>query len=399
MKALIAGAGIGGLATGIALALRGWHVQVFERAPALEEIGAGLQISPNGWRVLEALGVAQALRPTVFEPEAIEMRLGRSGRRVFHLPMRGYAVARWGAPFMHVHRADLHSVLAARLETLQPGAVALDQDVTGYAQDGTAVMLQRGDAEDVTGDVLIGADGWRSVIRTQMLGAGRPTYTGNIAWRAVVPVDALGAHAPPPTACIWAGDKRHAVTTRLRGGQLANFVGLVEEPEPAPEGWRVEGDRAQAQAAFAGWHPTIAAILASAPTLNRWALFDRPPLSRWHDGRVALLGDAAHPMLPSLAQGAVMALEDAWVLAGALAARDRVEDGLQAYFDLRIARTARVQQVSRANARLFHKGSTLGQLGFYGPMAIGARLFPGLIHARQDWVYRYDALAVFPAPD
>ncbi|WP_299613930.1 FAD-dependent monooxygenase [uncultured Tateyamaria sp.] len=385
MKALIVGGGIGGLSAAIALRLRGWDVTVFEQASALTEVGAGLQISPNGWRVLDALGVSPYLADTVFEPEAIEMRLGVTGTRVFRLPMKGYARQRWGAPYLHVHRADLIDALAARLAELAPEAVHTGRAVSGYAPDG-AVLFE--DGTRCAGDLVVGADGLHSVIRHQMLGPDAPRYTGNVAWRAVVPLTELPA-PPPPTACVWAGDKRHAVTTRLRAGTLANFVGMVEEPKPSPEGWRIEGSRDDAMEAFAGWDPIIFGLIAKAPVLNRWALFDRAPLPRWHDGQVTLLGDAAHPMLPSMAQGAVQALEDAWTLAAVLDGAD-VEPALPRYFDLRIDRVSRIQAGSAANARMFHKASGLGRVGFYGPMALGARIAPGLIHARQDWVYRHD---------
>ncbi|GGX48730.1 monooxygenase [Tateyamaria omphalii] len=387
MKALIVGGGIGGLSAAIALRLRGWDVSVFEQAPALTEIGAGLQISPNGWHVLEALGVSEHLAQTLFEPEAIEMRLGVSGRQVFSLPMKGYAAQRWGAPYIHIHRADLVDALAARLNELSPDAVQTGLGVSGYDPEGAVVF---NDGSRASGDLVVGADGLHSVIREQMLGPDKPRYTGNIAWRAVVPVDALEL-PPSPTACVWAGDKRHAVTTRLRAGTLANFVGMVEQPEPAPEGWRIEGSRDDAMAVFDGWHPIVLGLIAKAPVLNRWALFDRTPLPRWHEGKVTLLGDAAHPMLPSMAQGAVQAFEDAWTLAAVLEDTASIGDGLQRYFDLRIERTARIQTGSAANARMFHKATPLGSIGFYGPMALGARIAPGLIHARQDWVYRYDA--------
>ncbi|WP_415920132.1 FAD-dependent monooxygenase [Tateyamaria sp. SN6-1] len=393
MKVVIVGGGIGGLAAAVACALRGLEVTVLEQAPELGEVGAGLQISPNGWRVLEAMGVAPLLRDTVFEPEAIEMRIGQTGRSVFRLPMRGYATTRWGAPFMHVHRADLAEALVARLGALSPGAVRTGQSVEGYVADGPAVRLQ--DGTEIAGDVVIGADGLHSVIRRQMLGPDAPRYTGNVAWRAVVPIAALGNTAPPPTACVWVGDKRHAVTTRLRGGTLANFVGMVEQAEPAPEDWRSTGDSAQVAADFAGWDPAISDLIAAAPVIHRWALFDRAPLPRWHQNRIVLLGDAAHPMLPSMAQGAVQALEDAWCLA-ALLATDPVEQALPKYFDMRIARTARVQRGSAANARMFHHASALGQHVVYGPMGIGARWVPELIHRRQDWVYGYDITQMVP---
>lgn len=394
MKAVIAGAGIGGLGAAIALSLRGWSVEVLEQARALSEIGAGLQISPNGWRVLQALGVADRLTPTQFEPEAIEMRMGRSGLRVFHLPLRTHARQRWGAPYIHIHRADLLAALQARLGELAPEAVRTDAAVVRYTQDEGHVTFHLKYGAQASGTIGIGADGLHSVIRAQMLGPDQPRYTGNVAWRTVVPVELLGDHVPPPTACIWPGDKCHAITTRLRGGTLANFVGMVEQPDPGPEGWRVEGNKADLAQAYAGWNPVITSIIAQAEKVNRWALFDRPPLARWHEGRVALLGDAAHPMMPSMAQGAVQALEDGWVLASVLSAETPPETAYKRYFALRQPRTARIQAGSAANARLFHHAAPLRKLAVYGPMAIAARVAPGVIHRRQDWVYSYDATSV-----
>ncbi|MEL6808295.1 MAG: FAD-dependent monooxygenase [Pseudomonadota bacterium] len=390
MKALIAGAGIGGLASATALALRGWEVAVFEQAPKLTEIGAGLQISPNGWRVLAALGVTDLLQDTLFEPEAIEMRMGRGGGQVFGLPMRGYARHRWGAPYIHIHRADLVAALEARLLGVQSDALHTGRAVTGYDQSEDAVSLTLTDGTQPCGDIVIGADGLHSVIRTQMLGADTPRYTGNVAWRAVVPIEALGADAPPPTACVWVGHKRHAVTTRLRAGGLANFVGMVETDIPTKESWRAEGRRADAQAAFDGWAPEIRAILDTADVLHHWALFDRAPLPGWHAGRVAVMGDAAHPMLPSMAQGAVQALEDAWVLADCLATQDTPEAAFAALYAQRIARVSRIQKGSAANARLFHHAHGPGRWGFYRPMGLAAQLAPNAFHARQDWVYGHD---------
>lgn len=393
MKALIAGAGIGGLATAIALGQRGWTVQVFEQAPELAEIGAGLQISPNGWRVLQALGVAEDLANVVFEPEAIEMRIGLTGRQVFSLPMRGYATRRWGAPYMHVHRADLVTALQRRLLAMQSGAIRTGHKVTGYAQGAETAELTFEDGSSAGGDIVIGADGLHSVIRTQMLGPDAPRYTGNVAWRAVVPLGALVGAVPRPTACVWVGHKQHAVTTRLRAGAVVNFVGMVETPQPAQESWRATGDKDEAHALFAGWAPEIASVIAQAPVLHKWALFDRAPLPRWHDGTVALMGDAAHPMLPSMAQGAVQALEDAWLLAASLADHPRPQDAFAAYYAKRIDRTARVQKGSASNANLFHHAHGAGRLGFYGPMGIAARLAPDRFHARQDWVYGYDPIS------
>ncbi|MEL6243333.1 MAG: FAD-dependent monooxygenase [Pseudomonadota bacterium] len=393
MKAVIAGGGIGGLGAAISLALKDWEVLVLEQAPELTEIGAGLQISPNGWKVLDAMGVTPLIADALFEPEAIEMRVGKSGRTIFRLPMRAAARHRWGAPYIHIHRADLHEALAKRLQQLQPDAVQTASEVEGYSPIGEQVRVRLKGGRTRDADLLVGADGLHSIIRHQMLGADAPHYTGNLAWRAVVPAERLGIDAPPPSACIWVGEGKHAVTTRLRGGHLVNFVGMVEQSAPSEEGWRVEGSRDDARRDFEGWHPTIGIILDKADTLHRWALFDREPLPQWHDGRVVLLGDAAHPMMPSMAQGAVQALEDGWMLGGMLARFGTLAEGLAAFYAARLPRTGRIQRVSAANARMFHQASFLGKTLFYGPMAIGARILPGLIHRRQDWVYGYDAVS------
>lgn len=389
MRAAIVGAGVGGLATAIALRLRGLHVTVFERAPELTEIGAGLQISPNGMRVLSALGVGEAVAAIAFKPEAIEMRLGVSGRRVFRLDL-AQEVARWGASYIHIHRADLVDILAARLHELAGDVVRLNTQVQGYA-DGTS-LIHTGGLEAF--DLIVGADGLHSALRTQMHGRSKPRYTGNLAWRAVVPKERL-KDLPPPTACIWAGHKRHAVTTYIRQGTLVNFVGMVEEPEPSEEGWRIEGTREDVLRDFGGWCPTIDGILNAADTFHRWALFDRPPLPYWSDAGVVLIGDAAHPMLPSMAQGAVQALEDAWLLAAHL---DKFPDraaALAAFYRHRIDRVTRIQRGSVTNARIFHKASGLGRSLFYTPLGIVAAIAPRLFHRRQDWVYAYDILEEF----
>jgi salicylate hydroxylase len=214
----------------------------------------------------------------------------------------------------------------------------------------------------------------------------------------------LKAQAPRPTACVWMGQGRHCVTYQLRGGALANFVGVVEaDPPPngaaeAAESWSRRGTPAQAKADFKGWHPTLTGLLDEADTLYRWALFDRQPLAKWVDGRVALLGDAAHPMLPFMAQGAAMAVEDGWVLATHLAnslvkgpeSARAIKHALSTYQHRRYARTARVQAGARANAKTFHRRTGLAQIGTYGPMWLADKIAPPLISHSQNWLYGYD---------
>jgi len=395
MKAIIAGGGIGGTTAAICLARIGWQVEILEQAAKIEEIGAGLQISPNGARILQDIGVMPHLAGTLFEPETIEMRIGASGRQVFSIPMRRIARERWGAPYFQIHRADLLDGLHKALAETGNAKLRVNARVTGYQANGpkTDVILE--DGTRLQCDLLVGADGLHSKVRTQMLGPDQPRFTGNVAWRAVLPAKDLGDLVPPPSGCIWAGPGKHAVTTRIRAGTMVNFVGIVENPGWTHEGWKIEGTKAEALADFGGWNEMFHQIIAKAPRLYRWALYDRAPLPRWSDGSAVLLGDAAHPMLPMMAQGAVQAIEDAFVLARELARElalhgengQAVPAACKAYFQARIARVTRVQAVSTGNARLFHRQSRLSQLASYGPIWIADKIAPNALLARNDWLY------------
>lgn len=269
----------------------------------------------------------------------------------------------------------------------------MGSEITGYQQDAEKIIVRLENGREISGDVLLGADGIQSTIRAQMGAAGTPNFTGNTAWRVLVPLDALGSLAPKPTACVWMGRGRHAVTYQLYGGEVANFVGVVERSDWTRESWIERGNPGDALSDFSGWHPVITTLLKDAElgTLFRWALFDRPPLARWTDGRAALLGDAAHPMLPFLAQGAAMAVEDGWVLARELSSPGRpVDVSLLAYQNQRSARTGKAQARSRANMKTFHQRTKLGQLATYGPMWLAGQFAPILVHKRMDWLYGYD---------
>ncbi|MEM9938714.1 MAG: FAD-dependent monooxygenase [Pseudomonadota bacterium] len=390
MKAIIAGGGIGGLTTALACLHFGWDVEVLEQAPALGEIGAGLQISPNAMKVFEALEIDRDLAGVAFRPEAIELRMGESGMHLIRSPLGETALKRWGSPYFHVHRADLVRVLQDAIQARAPEAVRLGASVTGYEQAGGKVFAILSDGSRVEADVLIGADGIHSAVREQMLGPDAPVFTGNVAWRAVVPVEALGAHAPRPVAGAWMGRGKHAVTYLLRRGALANLVAVVERDDWTGESWSAQGSKAEALQDFAGWHPTITTLIETSETLYRWALYDRPPLACWTDGQVALLGDAAHPMLPFMAQGAAMAIEDAWALAASLDQDRPIETSLQAYQTERLPRTSRIQSGSRANAKTFHQRGGFGRLRNYGPMWLAGRVAPGIGLARMDHVYSHD---------
>jgi salicylate hydroxylase len=300
------------------------------------------------------------------------------------------AVARYGAPYLHLHRADLLGVLR---ETAMTAGVRLrlGAELATYAAEGEQVGADLKDGVRLSADLLIGADGMRSAVRRQMLGDDAPRFTGAVAWRLLAPASA--APGLPHGAIVWAGPGRHAVTYRVRGDQLINFVGVIEEARsaPPPEGWNEPGDPAVLAQAFAGWADPLPAIIAAGGACHRWPLFDRDPLPRWVDGRVVLLGDACHPMPPFQAQGAAMAIEDAYALARCLAAPGvEVEAALLRYRLLRQPRTARVLASARANMQVFHRSSPLSQAATYAPMMLADRLLPAIVRSRQDWIYGYD---------
>lgn len=393
MKVLIAGGGIGGLSAALCLRQFGNEVVVLERAPQLESIGGGIQLSPNCMHILRKLDVAERLEAQAFRPQALEMRMGHSGAQIFQSPLDDRTLRRWGAPYLHIHRADLVETLADELNQRAPGALHLGASLKSYMPTGASVTAELDDGARIEADVLIGADGIHSLVREQMQGALSPRFTGNVAWRATVPIEAMGDLAPPPTACVWVGPGAHCVTYLLRGGTLVNWVGVVEHADWPHESWTQAGARQDALKDFAGWHPTLRRIIDNADAHYRWALFDRPPLQHWINGRAALLGDAAHPMLPFMAQGAAMAIEDAWVLAKCLSQSD-VAAGLRRYQDLRLPRASRAQVASRNNARTFHRKDSWAQLTSYGPMWLAGRVAPQLIQKRLDEFYAYDVTKI-----
>jgi salicylate hydroxylase len=393
MKALIAGGGIGGVTAALCLVEAGVDVELYERSSVFSEVGAGIQISPNGVKVLKRLGLADELDAVAFRPEALEMRFGRSGRRIFSIPMRDEAVCRYGAPYYHVHRADLMSILSKALRARAPNAVHMDKEAKGYAQIGDNVTLSFADNTRVTGDVLIGADGIHSAIRSQMLGAMPARFTGNVAWRVVVPAAKLPKSLVPPTACVWVGPGRHAVTYYLRRGELVNFVGVVERTDWQNESWTERGDKTDLTTDFKDFAKPIGAIIDQAADCYRWALFDRDPLEEWCRGRVTLLGDACHSMLPFLAQGAVMSIEDAWVLSRQLKSAREIPAALKAYEAARKPRTSKVQLGARKQMGLYHKRGLPAQFATYGPVWLAARAMPSFVHTRNDWLYSHDVTA------
>lgn len=391
----IAGAGIGGLTLALACREAGFRdVTVYEQSAAPEALGAGVQLSPNATRVLGALGLRPALEAVCFYPEAVQFRGWRTGYLIAARPLGHFSEARYGAPYFHVHRADLHELL---LEAAERAQVRLETGrlCRGAGQDdeGPWLELEDGPARH---DVVVGCDGIHSRIRDSLFEAAEPRFTGHVAWRGMVPADRLPDELIPPTATVWLGPARHFVHYYVRRGELVNFVGVVESARWTGESWRQPGDPAELAEDFAGWHPVVTQLIQSAGEVYRWALYDRDPLAGWTRGRITLLGDACHPMLPYLAQGAAMAIEDAWVLSRMLERwEDDPAEGLMEYERYRRPRTARVQLRSRAQGAEFHLQERWTVLRRNLKLALGSRYLPEVAMRQFDWLHGYDCVRGF----
>lgn len=390
-SAIIAGAGIGGLTTAVALARRNVTVDVLEQATELTEVGAGIQLSPNAMRVLASLGLEDAILAKGFEPETAEMRHWRTGRRYMSPPLRAACRDRYGAPYIHIHRADLQDILVAAVRS-SGGTIHLGRPITAYHQDTNSVYAETA-AGPLQANVLIGADGIHSTVRTQMLGAERPVFTGQVAWRCLIPAEQVPAGVVDPAATVWVGPGRHLVTYLVRGGAMINVVAVTERTDWHHEDWLQTGNPADMRNAFSGWHADVTALLDAADQAYLWALFDRPPLPRWQDGHAVLLGDACHPALPFMAQGAAMAIEDAVVLTDRLSASNDVPAALRVYEAKRKPRTSALQALARRNAGLFHLSDRPG--GLISRVKLNAAsMLPGRLALRPlDWIYGFDAAA------
>lgn len=384
---LIAGGGIGGLTAALECARQGFPVEVFEQADEFTDVGAGIQLSPNPSRVLLSLGLADAIEAVAFLPEGTEFRHWRTGRLISFNPLGKAALEKFGAPYYHIHRADLSRLLAEAAAAEPNVTLHTDTRVTGFTETDTGVQVQT-DAGTHSGRALIGADGIHSVVREDLFGAESPTFTGNVAWRGLVPADRLPKGLVHPVAGVWWGPGKHFVHYYVRSGELVNCVCVVEKDGWEVESWTERGDQAELKQDFAGWHETIQALIDNMDpdACFRWALFDRPPMSRWSRGSVTLLGDACHPTLPFMAQGAAMAIEDAAVLARCLTAEASVPAAFERYEGLRRARTAGIQNGSRRNAKVFH---------MRGIKAWARNRAAGTARAGvMDALYRYNALEV-----
>jgi salicylate hydroxylase len=389
MKILIAGAGIGGLTAAVALRRLGLDdIVVVEQAAVLKEVGAGVQLGPNAVKVLHRLGLEQPLAAAAVAPLGTQSRNWSSGRIIRDFPLGDTYRQRYGAPHYHLHRADLHAILA---EAAGQSALRLASRFTGFSQDAGGVTLHLASGEALKGDVLIGADGVHSVIRAGRFGPDAPRFSGLVAWRGLAPVERLARFPIEKHTHAWWGPHKHFVHYYVSGGRLMNWVGVVPAGEWRLESWSARGEKSEALAEFAGWHPVVRAIIEATDEPFKWALYDRDPRPGWSEGRVTLLGDAAHSMLPFMSQGAAQSVEDGYVLALCLARSPRdVPAALKRYESLRFERTRRVQLGSRANGEVFHLSSPFARFMRDLKFRIASFTRHSDIHRRLDWLFGYD---------
>lgn len=391
-RILIAGAGIAGLCTAIALMQRGFRVTICEQAETLRETGAGVQLSPNGTRVLASLGVLDALRPLAVEPVAKTIRLWNSGETWSLFDLGAMSVAEYGFPYLMVHRGDLQTTLADAVLQYDPHAIRHGAGVIDVDNRADGVIVSLSNGERIDGDILIGADGIHSAVRAAMFGAGPAHFTGCMAWRGVIPSSRLPSHIRLDVGTNWVGPGRHVVTYPLRGGELFNFVGVVERSGWETESWTARGTREECAADFDGWHPDVHVLIDNIDVHYRWALMSRPPMQRWSDGRVVLVGDACHPMLPFMAQGAVMAVEDAVTLARCLEAHQGAhQTAFAAYEDQRVERANRCVIAAERNREIFHNERLMNAED--ASRYVTSQWNEAKVRDRYHWLFAYNALS------
>jgi len=384
---LVAGAGIGGLTAALALLKRGIDVDVYEQAAELKEVGAGVQLSANGTRVLHLLGVGEALAALSCEAVGKEVRLWSTGETWKLFDLGAESIARYGFPYLTVYRPDLLSVLADAVHREKPGAIHLGMKVTGFTQSSRKVELNF-EKKKFSGDALIGADGVHSTIRQALFGPDKPTFTGNIAWRGIAPMEKLPARMARLVGTNWIGPGGHIVHYPLRGGTLMNFVGLRERADWRIESWSTKGTTEEVLADFRGWNEDVQTLIRHLAAPYKWAMMVREPMPKWSVGRVTLLGDACHSMLPMLAQGAVMAIEDGYILARCLSEVADVPTALSHYEEARRERTRKVVEGSAANAKRFHNPKLADPAE--AKKYVDREWEPGRVAERYEWLFRYD---------
>lgn len=391
-KIIIAGGGIGGMSAALALLKKGFDVEVYEQAAALTEVGAGVQISPNGARALDALGAFERLKKLSCTPDRKEFKHWETGKSWPLFDLGDQAIEKYGYPYLTVYRPDLLSALTDGVLALKSDAIKLGCKIDGFEQSDEGVTLHYNGGQAACGDVLIGADGVRSTIRNSLFGDKNTSFSGMVAWRAVIPMEKLPPRFTESVGRTWIGPGGHVVHYPLRNGKLMNFVGTIEREDWQVESWNVEGTKEECANDFKGWHEDIHTLINSSTSLLKWALMERKPMECWTSGRVTLLGDACHATLPFLAQGAVMSIEDGVILGRCLDLQELpLEERLQRYENARRERTSRMVLGAKDNTNRFHNSELDTEEHAENYMQQEWSRAP--ITDRYHWLYCYDVLS------
>tara|TARA_B100000674_G_C37954462_1_gene968863 strand:+ start:1895 stop:3067 length:1173 start_codon:yes stop_codon:yes gene_type:complete len=385
LKISIVGAGIGGLTAALALKQKGHNPIIYEKADVLSELGAGIQLSPNANKVLAHLGLMKELKQEVFEPEAFQFLHYQTGKVLAEQTLKNFSLKRYGSPNYDIHRADLQKILLKGIDKegieIEKGSEIIDL----HQETDRAIIKTK--EKVIESDIVIGADGIHSIVRKKLWGMDQARFTGNVAWRMLVPIDSISSKFLKLNTKVWLGPKKHFVHYLVKGGNFLNCVCLVEQKNWINEDWTEKGEISELKHLFSGWHPEIQDILKNTKpdSLYKWGLHDRLPMNKWTKGRFSLLGDAAHPMLPFVAQGAAMAIEDGLVLASCLSTSKDIELGLNDYENRRKFRTAKAQKTASRNATIFHLSD------FYAFFRNLVMKF--FIKKIMDSFYKYDAIS------
>lgn len=359
---IIAGGGIGGLAAALALSLKGYGSIVLEQASEFGEIGAGIQLGPNVFRMFERLGITEAINDVAWFPDQLIMRDAVTAELVTALPLDDAFRAKFTEPYGVIHRTDIHGAILDACRASDLVTLEASVKVTGYEQSAGGVTVMAEGGGPYEGAALIGADGLWSTIRQEIVGDGPPIVSGHIAYRAVLPIEEVPDHLYSDSMIIWAGEKTHLVHYPLRRGELYNLVAVFHSDKYV-EGWDAFGEPEELHERFAGTCANVRELLERIETWKMWVLCDREPVKEWSDGRVTLLGDAAHPMLQYLAAGAGMAIEDAVALSDILEANDGdIEKSFLEYPAGRYLRTGQVQVMARVYGEVYHAAGVVREL-------------------------------------
>jgi salicylate hydroxylase len=390
-KVAIIGGGIGGLSAALALQQRGIEVEVYEQSSQLREIGAGVNLSPNALKAFRALGIEAAAQAIGFEPEYQVIRSWKSGRIIYRQARKGALTARFGAGHLTVHRADLLEVLS---RPLPERIFRLGARCTAVVPGARSAAARFADGSEIEADIIVGADGIRSVVRESLFGPEAPRFTGCVCWRGLVPIDRVPRGLISGDSTMYMGPHGHVVHYLVRRGELVNIVAHYDSDAWTEESWTHECDRSELMQTYAGWHDSLLRLYECTDRYYKWALYDRDPPEQWSKGHATLLGDSAHAMLPYLGQGACMAIEDGYILAAAIDHMPNdVNAALALYERMRVPRTRRTVLGSRERAKLNHLASPWARLKRNAAFAV-RRLFDSDATAfGADWLYDYDVAA------